>query len=249
MNAANGGFILNRYIPTDVTADYETVGFEITNAFDPIASLKYRAGNATATIRMTFETPFDLTGFALIRHNLNTSATVKLRSYTDGNFSTLIVENDVTVSGGIDTYATFINMNEVQYLELYISSDQDDIEIGVIYPGESFQFPRNYKWGFKRRFKTPKKTETSDYGIHFETYPEEQPEWNEYQIEFEHVDQDYFDQYKALIRPGKKIFIPSFTGPFCHYGIVANDALEAHRNRPGDTYGLEFFEDAITGGI
>ena len=246
MNTANGGFITNQKIPSEVTADFETEGCEIALAFDPIPSLKYASGNSAATIRMIFETGFDLTGFALIRHNLNTATAVKLRSYTDEIFSTLIVENDIEITQGIDTYAIISNMNEVKYLELYITTDLDTIEIGCIFPGDAFQFPHNYNWGFKRKFKVPKKIETSDYGVHFETFSEEKPEWHEYQIEFEDVDQAFYDEYKALIRPGKKVFILCFTNPLCHYGIVPNEALEASRNRPGDSYRLDFYEDAIT---
>lgn len=247
-NPANGGFLLNMQRPETVTAGSETSGFEISYAFMENPTLKYKSGAESTTINITLTAVSEISGFALINCNLSAAAQIRFRYCSDGTFSTVIEEKTVSSTGGKNSYLVIDAPPSTKYLQLYISDPGNPPEIGVIYLGESFQFPHNYSWGYENEFCVAKEVDTTDEGVHFETPgPGEDPapEWENFKLTFSRTDSQFRQQFFPLIRPSKKVFMPSYTQPECHYGIVPEKTLKSKRNRDGDTYTISFYEDSI----
>lgn len=247
-NPANGGFLLNMQQPEAVTASSQVSGFEISYAFHKNPTLKYNAAADTTTINITLPAAAEISGFAVINCNLSAAAQIRLRYCTDGTFSTVIEEKTVSSTGGKNNYLVIDAPPSTKWIQLYIYDSGNPPEIGVIFMGTAFQFPHNYSWGVESEFHVAKDVDTSDEGIHFETPgPDEEPapEWEKFSLTFSRTDSQFRQQFFPLIRVGKKIFLPSFLGPECYYGIVPDKSLKAKSNRDGDTYSITFMEDSI----
>ena len=248
----NGGFLLKPIRPSEVTADDEKEGYEIGFAFEKNPSLVYCSEGSTTTINMTFSPARQITGVALINHNLHESASILLRFYDTGGFSTPIVEKNIPWHRK-NIYINIKDNPAYQYVQIQITVPSGNIQIGVIFPGTSFQFPYNFAWGYEEEFCVTKEVDTTDYGVHFETpdpYDEAESaetvgEYEKFKIDFDNIPSEHYSSFFDLIRPGKKVFIPSFSKPGCHYGIVPDKNLAASKYRGIDKYSIRFWEDAI----
>ena len=144
-------------------------------------------------------------------------------------------------------------IGDYQYIQLYASDTSiSSIKIGVIFTGTGFQFPHNFSWGYIEEFNVGKDVATTDGGFHIETPDEDEliqaPEFSKMEIKFSSVDRAIHNIYKNLIRPGNKIFIPTFLERTCYYGIVATQNLKSTREKKGDTYSIQFWEHSLIGG-
>lgn len=251
INPENGGVISGRSKPETVWASTEAQGYEIDHALNKNPMEIYKSTTSTTTIKMTFPSPIKMTGFALINHNLTESATISLRFYTDANFTQLDTEKSISHAPK-NTYVIINDISEYKYILLYIDNPgQSEIKIGLIYPGTSFQFPSNYTWDYDDEFNIVKEVDTTDEGIHFETPDEDQnepvPEFTKLKITFRDIEREHYETFKALIRVGKKVLIPDYTINECFYGIFPDKKLPIKRKLEGDTFSLNFWEDAIGG--
>jgi hypothetical protein len=252
-NPGNGGFIFWKK-PDSVVADHEVVGYEIGNAFIKYPTKVFESGSNSVEINMTYNTAWKLTGIALVNHNLTAAAVTKLRFYLDSSFQTLDLEKTIPYNVK-NTYliideSTIGNYN---YIQVFITDTSiASIQLGVLFPGASFQFPHNYSWGYIEDFNVGKEVDTTDGGFHIETPDEEEeiqaPEYSRLEISFSSVDPGIYDIYKNLIRVGNKVFIPGFTRTSCYYGIVPNKNLKATKEKKGDTYTIQFWEHSLIGG-
>lgn len=246
--ADNGGFLKRRVKPVSVQASQQETGYEIDHAFTLIPSQVFESGTLTAnlTIDMDFGAQTSFLGFALINHNIPDTATITFY-YSSTGFTPPFDAFDVMTWHEKNIYM-FCDRS-YRYVRIEIAAVGSSIRIGVIYPAlERFQFPHNYSWGYKREFVVAKVVTTSDYGVHFEEPNEESavtaPEFEKLWLTFDDVKDQYYESYKDLIRVGKKVYIPAFTAGLCFYGIVPNTKLTSVSAREGDTYSLDFFEDA-----
>lgn len=251
-NPGNGGFILSWNKPDSVVADNEATGSEIPNAFIKYPTKVFKSGSNNVKINMTYNTAWKLTGIALVNHNLTAAAVIKLRFYLDSSFQTLDVEKTIPYNVK-NTYLIIdeSTIGDYQYIQLYVSDTSiSSIQMGVIFPGTAFQFPHNFSWGFEEDFNVGKEVTTTDGGFHIET-PDKgdiTPEYSKIGIKFSSVDPAIHDVYKNLIRPGNKIFIPSFLKQDCFYGVVASKNLKAIKEKKGDSYPIQFWEHSLIGG-
>lgn len=252
-NPGNGGFIMNWNKPGTIEADSEKTGNEIESAFIMYPTQIFESTSGSVSIKMTYSTPWKLTGLALINHNLTETAAIQLLFYTDANFTTLADEKTIPYSQK-NTYIIIDEnvIGQYRYIELSISdSALATIRIGIIFPGSGFQFPHNFSWGYTEEFKVDKHVDTTDGAFHHETPTEksEVPEYSKFKITFNSVDPGIHDLYKKLIRVGNKIFIKSFQEPECYYGIVPDKNLKAEKEKKGDKYSIEFWEHSLGGGV
>ncbi|UCH93621.1 MAG: hypothetical protein JSV88_25580 [Candidatus Aminicenantes bacterium] len=252
MRPENGGFLLGRIIPQGFAASSEAEGNEIGNAFEKDPTLLYKSIESTITINMTLKQYELIQGISLVNHNFPETVEIKFRFCTDDSFSPESIEIEKTIP-----YApknTHLITNDIQqtykYLQLYISSNSP-IQIGYVYLAKkAFQFPHNYSWGYEDKFEVLKLTDTTDYGINYETPDPDEgeppaPESRKFRITFNDIDNQFYETFFDLIRPGKKIWIPSFQGAKCHYGIIPDDSIDAKRKKGTDIFSIRFWEDAI----
>ena len=253
-NPGNGGFILAWKKPDSVVVNSEATGFEIQNAFIKYPTKIFESESNTINIDMTYNTAWKSTGIALVNHNLTETADIRFRFYLDPSFSTLDDEKTIPYNKK-NTYLIIdeSTIGDYNYNQLYISDTSiSTIQIGVIFPGTGFQFPHNFSWGYIEDFNVGKDVATTDGGFHIETPDEEEliqaPEYSKMEIKFSSVNRSIHEVYKNLIRPGNKIFIPTFLEKTCYYGIVATKNLKGTREKKGDTYSLQFWEHSLIGG-
>lgn len=246
-NPENGGVILGRYKPTAV-ADTEAEGYEIDKAFNLNPTQIYKSTASTATINMTFSQD-KYTGWGIINHNLTSTASIALRFYTESTFTNLDHETTIPFSMR-NTYILIPGISEYSYIQLYITDPSlTEIEIGIIRPGKWEPFPCNYKWGYQEEFCVSKDIDTTDEGIIFESPGEDEeqptPEYSKLRITFENVKREHYDYFKNLIRVGKKVLILDPDKQECFFGVFPDKKIPGVRKLEGDTFSLQFWEDAI----
>lgn len=250
--ADNGGFIRRRFVPESHAATNWQTGFGIENAFTKFSSQQYRSTTNTVQINCgVSQNSADFTGIALINSNLTETALIKIKLGNDPTFTTFIVEKNMSLYGH-SGWLSLEGVTGYSYLQLDIQDlSISEIWIGLIYLGTLFQFPHNYSWGLVKRIVIKKSVVTTDYGIHLE-WPDPEdttivaPEYCVYEMQFDDVEREHEGDFKKLIMPGKKVFVPTFIKSECHYGIVPNTELSSTKKDTGDDYALNFWEDAIT---
>lgn len=247
----NGGFILNRKLPASLLCNYTGQGYNIENAFFGNPNYIWKSdGSLNIYIKMTFANPIKLSGCGIINHTIPATATVVLHYYHDAFLT--YAGNSGGWSWNEKNMYKIITEVEYQYYSLSIAlPGSSAIQIGEIHLGDSFQFPHNFSWGYEEEFEVVKKVDTTDEGVHYETPDDSDtyiaPSFSKLQISFDDTKDEYYPMFKTLIMPGKKIFIKNYTKPDCHFGIVPNTKLKAKKKRTGDSYSIEFWEDAIGG--
>ncbi len=245
-NAGNGGFIWKRKYPTQFVSVPSLTGHEIENAFQNDPTWLYTSdGTSPLPIKMVFESNKKFSGLGLINHTIPPTATMEIVFYSDA-FITPLYTTSIPYTI-INTYKLFEEIQS-EYVKLQIGNVTGlNVSIGELYLGEKFQFPHNFSWGYEEEFNILKDVDTTDDGIQYETpgENEETYEYSKLRFTFNDVNMEYFEIYKNLIRPGKKVFIPNFNKPECHFGIVPNKTLKRQKKRTGDDYSLEFWTDAI----
>lgn len=243
----NGGLFLKRQIPDSYSADNQLAGYEIGKAFDIFPTVIYDAGNTTTVIDMTLTDPAAATGIALINHNLAPTASVRYRRGNDATFSTFV--DDFPFPIYPTSTCIIVASSGYQYVQLEITNTVN-IQLGGIYLGTAWQFPHNYDWGNIWDFEVDKKTDSTDSKFHYETPGEkDEPatECSKFSMKFKGVNQQHFDSFKPLVRPGHKIFVPNWLEARCHYGVVPDTNLKNTRDQDGDYYGVRFWEHGLVG--
>jgi len=249
---ANGGLLLRRIKPTTITCNSQQTGYEITLALDPNPSIIFNSNAQTGNINMTFADVLPVPhAITLVNHNLPATATVQLKYYSDSGFTTLIGTLNMTRCE--KNMYRIIDVGELpsinKYLRIVIDSKQTNFYIGVIFTSNVFQFPHNYSWGFDDELVCEKEVEVTDYGYTIETPGDDDawsaPEYHKIRISFDDVNRAYHSSFLQVIRPGKKVFFPSPARGECYYGIVPDKTLKATKKQTGDTYSVNFQEDAI----
>jgi len=242
----NGGFLLYRQKPDFYSADTKP-GYEIKNAFTFNPSIVFESNSSSVTINFSYTEARKIEALVFANHNIPETATKKLRYCTDDTYSNYI-EKDIPWAEK-NTYLIDTTTSSYNYFQIYISSSAP-IQIGCIIPYlTAFQFPHQFSYTYKKRYIINKDVDTSDEGLHIETPTEDEEtptSYYEFTVKFNDVDSQYYNNYKKLIFPGNKVFIPSFTKVEGYYGIVASKSLDGDIDIAGDTYSLEFREHAIT---
>ena len=252
MRPENGGFLLKWQKPLEVSADSTATGSDILNAFEGDPTFLFTSQNSTLKVNMRMKEPVNITGFSVVNHNLPETATIKLRYCLDNGY-----ENSIDVEKTIsyykkNTYLAYQEVQQYEYIQLYISSS-GPISFGCLFLAKlAFQFPHNYSWGYDDEFEVIKEVDFTDYGVGYE-YPNpdngDDPayERRKYRINFSDVNREHHEKFFDLIRPGKKVWIPNFTALKCHFGIVPDKKLSSKKNKSGDTYSVGFHEDSTEG--
>lgn len=245
-NPENGGFILNRTTPSQITCGQEATGYPATNLFtDNPNQLFKSSGSSTVYINVAYSGIPTLTGIAFINHSIPPGAIIKILWY-EGVWQTYKTFSMITWNSK-NLYFKFSQPRIYQSFKIEISLLTAAIYIGELYPGTAYQFPYNYEWGYEETFTVVKEVVTTDEGIHFEVPTAQAPEFSRYAIKFSNSPSENLSLFYDIIRPGKKVFIPSFITPQCHFGIVPDTELKANRTDKGDEYPIRFWEDAISG--
>jgi hypothetical protein len=244
-NPENGGFILNRTTPSQITCAQEATGYPATNLFAGNPNQIFKSsGSSTVWVNIAYSIIPTFTGIALINHSIPATATIKVHFY-EGIFQTY--KTYITVPWTQKNLYYKFTAKTYQSFKLEISGITAAIYIGELEPGTSFQFPYNYEWGWEETFNVVKEVVTTDEGIHYEEPTTQAPEFSRYTIKFTNSPAENLSLFYDIIRPGKKVFIPSYTSPECHFGIVPDTELKSTRTLNGDEYPIRFWEDAISG--
>ncbi len=244
-NPENGGFILNRLTPSQITCSQEATGYPASNLYTNNPNQIFKSnGSSTIYIAVAYSIIPTFTGIALINHSIPATATIKVHFY-EGIFQTYITY--ITVPWNQKNLYYKFATKTYQSFKLEISGLTAAIYIGELYPGTAFQFPYNYEWGYEETFNVVKEVVTTDEGVNIEVPTTQAPEFSRYTIKFTNSPAENLSQYYDVIRAGKKVFIPSFTATACHFGIVPDTELKANRTLNGDEYSIRFWEDAISG--
>lgn len=247
-NPENGGFLKNWAKPSTVTATVQDTDFEISKAFRFDPNETFCASASAVTINLTYSSPREITGIAFINHNLTPASNSFIRFFE----TEFTGEPDVELSIPFATKNTYLIIDPglvYNKIQLYIEDQSlEMIQVGVIYPGESYQFPYNYSWDYEVEFSVVKEVEVTDCGLVIETPSEDDtdpvPEMTKYRISFSDIDRN-FEDIKALIRRGKKVFIPDFTVNECHFGTVPDFSITSRNTYEAEEYSISFWEDAI----
>lgn len=249
---ANGGLLMKRIQPININTTYAEEGYEAVNALNANPSLIYLSDRQIVGIRLTFAENLPLPhAITLVNHSLKVGAVVTLGYYEDAAFANLIGVVPMTVrEKDMFRIVTASDIADVgQYLKINVNANADNFSIGVIFPSGVFQFPHNFSWGYDVEFVCEKEVETTDYGYTIEIPGDDDtwsaPEYHKIRITFDDVNRAYHSQFLQVIRPGKKVFFPSPAQGECYYGIVPDKKLTAKKNKTGDTYTINFQEDAI----
>jgi hypothetical protein len=250
MISERGGFIKNRYKPDAVTlvSGGEKTGYGIDHAFNTNPTQVFMSTSNTVKINMSYLTAKTITGFGIINHNLTESADMILRYYADAGFTTLLLEHEISCHP-VNTYSIIEDAPTCNYIQLYIyDAPIQYIKMGVIFPGLTFKCPTNFDYELTIEYTVIKDVRDTDEGLHLE-YPDPDiepdiPSFTKLTLNFKKVGNEFFDLYKPLIKPGKKILIPDFSDGSCFYGIIPNSVLSS-QYRIYHEFSLEFLEDAI----
>jgi hypothetical protein len=244
-NPENGGFILNRTTPSQITCAQEAIGYPATNLFSDNPNQIFKSnGSSTVWVNVAYSSIPTFTGIALINHSIPATATIKMHFY-EGIWQTY--KTYITVPWTQkNIYYKFI-AKTYQSFKIEINTLTAAIYIGELYPGTAFQFPYNYEWGYEDTFNVVKEVVTTDEGVHFEVPTTQAPEFSRFSIKFTNSPAENLSQFYNVIRAGKKVLIPSFITSQCHFGIVPDTELKANRTLNGDEYSIRFWEDAISG--
>jgi hypothetical protein len=228
MSSANGGFLLYFQKPDAFSASNQEINFEIEKAFEFNPSIIFESTENTVSINFSYTVARKIEALALINHNIPETAAAKLRYCTDDTYLSFI-EKDIPYAAR-NTYIIDTNTSYYNYFQLYISSSAP-IQIGCIRPySTAFQFPHQFSYSYKKRFHVVKEVDTSDEGLHLETPGEDDDppaSYFEFSLNFYDVDTALYDQYKSLLLPGNKVFIPSFSKTEGYYGIVPTKILDS----------------------
>jgi len=251
MTRPENGIMLMKWIkPTELVEVSENTAFPIGNAFELDPTYLYKSSSTSVTINMKFKDPVIVQGFALINHNLTENAVIKIRFCTDNTYQNYSEESiDYYLK---NTYTVTSTSTAHQYIQLFISNSKP-IEIGCIYPARiAFQLIHNYSIEHDFSFRVEKTIDVTDYGLQIE-YPNPDngdippPECHSYKISFDNIDQQYFESYCDLIRPGSKVWVPKGTEKKCYFGIVSDNELFNKRKRTGDSFSITFQEHSLEG--
>jgi hypothetical protein len=243
-NPENGGFILNRTTPSQISCAQEATGFPATNLYSDNPNQIFKSnGSSTIGVKVAYSSIITLTGIAIINHSIPSSAGIKLHFY-EGIWETWKESINIPWNPK-NLYYTFTKT--YQSIKLEVNNLTAAIYIGELYPGIAFQFPYNYEWGHEEIFNVVKEVVTTDEGVHFEVPTTQAPEFSRFSIKFSNSPAENLSLFYDIIRAGKKVFIPSFITSQCHFGIVPDTELKSNRGLNGDEYPIRFWEDAISG--
>lgn len=215
------------------------------------------ASTTNCKIRFEFESAKNIKMVALIGHNMQDGDTIKLNIYSTGGWGTpsatvnleprwyerkiwKLGENRVSEFERSNIFST---LNQTQkYYEIELSGSSNPIVGEVCLFEDSFQFNRNYKWGFSRIFSPNKVTAR----VNKTFISKQSTESEDYQLSFQYVsDSDYNSLIDAFRSKGKNIlFIPDYSAYECHYGMVSGNQFNFRREKEGNAFNLNFEESA-----
>lgn len=259
----NGGFLLSNITERiiNITASNTLTGYNIESILNDWAADVFRSASSLVEIDIELDAIVNIPAVALINHNIPQAGSITLK-LSETSFESWTDTIDLIdrwysryvykpIDGGklqktfaSNLYKIFDQSKSAKYMRLILDSiDQDFNQLGCLFiPEEKFQFPKNYQVPFCLCFDTDKSI-TDCNGQFIE---DQKSERHGFGLPFQKVSQDYFEDFKNLVRAGVKVFIPSFSELECFHGVIKNKAHEVNRERGlKDSFTHEFWENAF----
>lgn len=258
MSSEFGGFGLTDVAPdATVTMTNEDTNFPKEWCVNGLSNEPTQASTTSCKIRFEFASAKNIKLVALIGTNMQNGDTINFNTYSASGWGTpsntvdlelrwyerkvyKIGANTVSPYQRTNLFST-LNQNQ-KYYEVELSGSSNPLVGEVCLFEESFQFNRNFNWGYQRIFSPSKVTSRVNRTL----VSKQANEAEDHSLKFDHVaDADMDDIKDAFRAKGRNIlFIPDYDQYQCFYGIVSGPNLPQRNEFTGWSFGMKFEESA-----
>lgn len=258
MSSEFGGFgLIDRAPLSVVTMVNEDTNFPKEWCKNGIPNEPTQASTTNCKIRFEFVGNSPLEMVALIGHNMDDGDTINFNTYTSSDWAT----GKVTINLEPRWYSRYLYKNSPegvvsvfrsniykvvsvnqQYYEIELSSSHNPLVGEICLFESSYQFNRNYKWGYQRIFNASKVMSR----VNNTFYAKQANEGESYRLSFENVPPaDYSDIQESFRARGyNNLFIPDYDELECYYGLLTGNSLPLKHDHSGYAFNMNFEESS-----
>lgn len=258
MSSEFGGFGRNDVAQdATVTMTNEDTTFPKEWAVNGLPNEPVIASTTSCKIRFEFASAKNIKMVALVGTNMQNGDTINLNTYSAVGWGTpsntvdlelrwyerKIWKNQQNDVEEFDRTTLFSVLDQNQkYYEVELSGSSNPLVGEVCLFEDSFQFNRNYKWGYRRVFKPD--TVKAQVGKTFVS--KQSTEGEDFQLDFQYVDDaDYDELIDSFRAKGRNIlFVPDYEQYPAYYGAVAGNNFPFRKEKEGYAFGVRFEESA-----
>lgn len=258
MSSEFGGFGLTDVAPdATVTMTNEDASFPKEWSINGLSNEPTQASATSCKLRYEFSSAKNIKLVALVGHNMADGDTIKCNVYNAAGWSSLeklvnleprwyareVWKLGENVVSPYDRANIFSVMDETQkYYEIELSGSVAPLVGEVCLFEESFQFNRNFNWGYQRIFSPSKVVSRVNRTL----VAKQANEAEDHSLKFDNVPDADMDEIKDAFRAkGRNIlFVPDHDQFECFYGIISGPNLPQRNEVTGWSFGMKFEESA-----